>query len=74
MTRQVQGAVPTQGAATPPQADFVYYALRPVSRLNAARAMSDHAESCVCVLVGDQFALIPISQLRAFVSICERSK
>ena len=67
-------AAPHKGDTTPPQADFVYYALRPVSRLNAARVMSDAPESCVCVLVGDQFALIPVSQLRAFVLICERSR
>ena len=58
----------------PPQTDFVYYTLQPVSRVNAVRAMADHAESCVCVRIGDDFALIPESQMRAFVSICARSK
>lgn len=62
------------GADPPPQADFIYYALQPVSRLNAARAMAAHPESCVCVTVGGNFALIPLSQLRAFVAICGRSK
>lgn len=59
---------------TQPQADFIYYTLQPVSRLNAASAMDKHPESCVCVMVGDSLALIPLSQLRAFIAICERSK
>ena len=58
----------------PPQTEFIYFTLQPVSRLNAARAMAGHPESCVCVRIGDGFALIPESQLRAFVSICKRSK
>ena len=58
----------------PPQADFTYYALQPVARLNAARAMADHPESCVCVVVGGNFALIPLSQLRALAAACERSR
>jgi|GEM_PF-6619109 len=66
--------MPGQSKDAAPQADFVYYAVRPVSRLNAARAMAQHPESCVCVLVGSEFALIPLSQLRAFVATCERSR
>ncbi|MCM0018914.1 MAG: hypothetical protein NBV67_02875 [Tagaea sp.] len=58
----------------PPQADFVYYALKPVSRLNARRAMEAHPESCVCVLVGGNFGLIPLSQLRTLTAIAERSR
>jgi hypothetical protein len=58
----------------PPQAEFVYYKLTPVSRLDAKRAMESHPESCICVLVGDSLGLIPLSQLRAFVTIAERSK
>jgi hypothetical protein len=64
-------AAPT---APPLQADFVYYAIQPVSRLNARQAMDAHPESCVCVLVGGAFGLIPLAQLKAFVSIAERSK
>jgi hypothetical protein len=66
--------VSTGGDKTPPQADFVYYAIAPVSRLNARQAMDGHPESCVCVLVGGNFGLIPLSQLRALVTIAERSK
>lgn len=58
----------------PPQADFVYYALRPVSRLNAKIEMERSLESCVCVLVGGNYAIIPKSQLEAFLDVCRRSR
>lgn len=61
-------------SAPPGQADFVYYTITPVSRLDARSAMDRHAESCVCVLVGGNFGLIPLSQLKAFVDLAERSK
>lgn len=65
------GAAPTE---PPAPADFVYYAIPSVSRLNAKREMERHRESCVCVLVGGNFGLIPLSQLRALTAIAERSK
>lgn len=58
----------------PPQADFLYYSPPVVSRVQVKNFMEKATESCVCIRVFDNFALLTQTMLEDMLAACKRSK